>query len=195
MRQVVITVDERSIVNGGKIILSDEETPSYVLKDGEIDLTDLYDGDITDIKGKFYDHVNQTFSDAPLNPIINASVTSDNDSDHPLMNGMLPLKPNELYIKEGDSIQADIKVTDFLDNPIDLTGQAFSMPIVSANGSERLILIRFNGNSAFKSIKFPMSGVYRVTQEMINRDLPEGVPEFIFDDITIYVHEDDLLYT
>lgn len=190
MRQVIVNVNEHNVIISGKVIVSDESTPSYKLQEGDIDLTGKYDGDIDSIKGKYFDPLTFTFLDIETSPIIKVSCVSSVDSIHPLMNGTVPVNENELYIKEGDSIIADISVSDFLGNPIDLSGNAFSMPIIDATGNERIVLVMFDGPSNQIIIPFNKSGVYTVTKEMINRDLPIGVPPFIFSGIKVFVYED-----
>jgi hypothetical protein len=126
----------------------------------------------------------------PTNLIITESIECSADASDPLL--------SVFSYTPGDSGQPDrVRVTENMPFKVTITvkdqqgtvvpvNDTFALPILGEGLPTQLLLVQFISGVASFELKFPQTGLYSITQETINRELPSD-SQFAFSGVKIYV--------
>ena len=97
--------------------------------------------------------------------------------------------PSELGDKvrviENMPIEVNITIKDVLGNVVPITDN-FALPITGEGMPTQLLFLQFSAGAATVHLNFPLTGLYEITQDTLNRELPPEA-HFKFNGVKIYV--------
>jgi hypothetical protein len=96
-------------------------------------------------------------------------------------------EPDRIYCVENMPLQIEVEMRNYPTQEVVLpVTDSFSMPMTGENKSTQLLLISIVDGKALINLRIPETGVYEITEELINRELPEN-SKFGFKGIRLYV--------
>lgn len=170
----VYKLEETSVVTAPWQVMSDEEYSAYI-------------SEPTRLAAKEAWNQKQKGIVPPMARIVITDMVSDLTDEDPLK-GYFLFQPalNKVRIPVGTPFICSFKVTDISGSYTLPVSDAFALPITSEGGSTQLIAVSIQNGLASIRISFKESGVYSITEDTINRELPIG-SQFAFNNIKLYV--------
>jgi hypothetical protein len=127
----------------------------------------------------------------PIAKIQIENVTCQFPLDHPAYQ-MFNYRPStnensaKIRVIENMPILVKIRIRDLSDSYTIPVNDGFALPILGEGMPTQLLYVDFVNGEATVNLSFPSTGVFEITQQDLNRELPPD-SNFLFDGIKIYV--------